>query len=124
MVGSPLRVLIVEDDDVTRQMLSTAFEEAPFETLVALDGLHALRTTIATEPEVVLLDLGLPTLDGTGYLKRWRERDAHARDVPIIVMSGLPYGRQMADELGAVKFFRKPFDVDEVIEAVRACAHR
>ncbi len=111
--------MIVEDDDVIREMLSVAFTEAGFEIVAALDGLHALRTAIAMRPDVVLLDLGLPALDGSGYLARWRERDERAKKVPVIVMSGQRYGQQIADELGAVQFFLKPFDVEEVIAAIR-----
>lgn len=116
--------MIVEDDDVIREMLSAAFTDAGFEIVAALDRLHALRTAIATRPDVVLLDLGLPALDGSGYLQRWRERDERAKKVPVIVMSGLPYGQQIADEMGAVQFFLKPFDVEEVIAAIRRYSRR
>lgn len=118
------RVMLVEDDDVIREMLLTAFAEAGLEVVAALDGLHALRTAIATRPDVVLLDLGLPALDGSGYLARWRERDERAEKVPVIVMSGQPYGQQIADEMGAAQFFLKPFDVEEVIAAIRSHARR
>ena len=113
------RVLVVEDDDAVREMLVPALDETGFEIVAALDGLHALRTAIAMQPDVVLLDLGLPNLDGSGYLEQWRERDVHARKVPVIVMSGQPYGQQIADELGAVQYFAKPFDIDVLIAAIQ-----
>jgi len=69
-VGNGPRVLIVEDDDAIREMLSVAFSDAGLDIVAALDGMHALRTAVAIRPDVVLLDLGLPALDGTGYLKR------------------------------------------------------
>lgn len=118
-MGKGPRVLIVEDDDATREMLCAAFTDAGLEIVAALDGMHALRTAVAIRPDVVLLDLGLPALDGSGYLKRWRERDKRAQKVPVIVMSGMPYGQQIADEIGAVQFFAKPFDVEDVIAAIR-----
>lgn len=123
-MGNGPRVLIVEDDDAIREMLSVAFSDAGLDIVAALDGMHALRTAVAIRPDVVLLDLGLPALDGTGYLKRWRERDKSAQRVPVIVMSGAPYGQQIADEIGAVQFFAKPFDVDKVIAAIRRHARR
>ena len=123
-MGTGPRVLIVEDDDATREMLCAALNEADFDIVAALDGMHALRTTIAKRPDVVLLDLGLPALDGSGYVKRWRERDERARNVPVIVMSASEYSEQIADEIGAVQFFKKPFDVDELIKAVRRHARR
>lgn len=118
------RVLIVEDDDAVRKMLVAALEETGFEIVPALDGLHALRTAMAMQPDVVLLDLGLPSLDGSGYLEQWRARDSHARKVPVIVMSGQPYGQQIADELGAVQYFSKPFDIDKLIAAIQRHARR
>ena len=84
-MGNGPRVLIVEDDDAIREMLSVAFSDAGLDIVAALDGMHALRTAVAIRPDVVLLDLGLPALDGTGYLKRWRERDKSAQRVPVIV---------------------------------------
>lgn len=100
-------------------MLCVALGEAGIEVVAALDGLHALRTTMAIRPDVVLLDLGLPSLDGSGYLERWRERDENARTVPVIIMSAWPYGQEIADQVGAVHYFSKPFDVEEVIKAIR-----
>lgn len=123
-MGSAPRVLVVEDDDVTRRMLCAALTDAGLDIVAALDGLHALRTAIAIRPDIVLLDLGLPALDGSGYLERWHERDERAQGVPVIVMSGLPSGQQIADEMGAVQFFLKPYDVEEVIAAVRRHARR
>ena len=105
-------------------MLCVAFNEAGLKVVAALDGLHALRTAVAIRPDVVLLDLGLPALDGSGYLKRWRERDKRAQKVPVIVMSASPYGQEIADQIGAVQFFAKPFDVDLVIAAIRRYARR
>ena len=117
-------MLLVEDDDAVREMLCAALNDAGFDIVAALDGVHALRTAIARTPDVVLLDLGLPALDGSGYLKQWRERDDRAGKVPVIVMSASTYGEQIADEVGAVQYFAKPFDIEEMIKAIRRHARR
>ena len=119
-MGSRIRALVVEDDDATREMLCQALNDAGFDAVAALDGMHALRTSLAKRPQVILLDLGMPNLDGSGYLKQWRERDPGARKVPVIVMSGLGYGEQIAEQVGGVKFLSKPFDIDEAIAALEA----
>lgn len=116
------RVLIVEDDDATREMLCTVLNEAGFDIVAAVDGVHALRSTLARRPQVILLDLGLPLLDGSGFLEQWRDRDARAHHVPVIVTSGSPYSAQIAEQLGAVRFIRKPFDLDELVATIRAHA--
>lgn len=123
-MGSGTRVLLVEDDDATREMLCAALNDAEFDIIAALDGLHALRTTLAMRPEVLVLDLGLPVLDGKTYLERWRERDPAAAAVPVIVMSAMPYGREIAESLGAVAYFAKPFEVQALIDAIRRYAPR
>ena len=123
-MGTGPRVLLVEDDDAVREMLCAALNDAGFDIVAALDGVHALRTAIAKTPDVVLLDLGLPDLDGSGYLRRWRERDDRAAKVPVIVMSAFAYGEQIADEVGAVQYFAKPFDIEEMIKAIRRHARR
>jgi DNA-binding response OmpR family regulator len=123
-LGSGIRVLVVEDDDATREMLCAALDDAGFDIVAALDGLHALRTALARRPDLILLDLGLPALDGSGYLERWRRRDKSARDVPVIVVSGMKEGRAIADQLGAAQFFAKPYELGPVIEAIRRHARR
>lgn len=123
-MGSGPRVLLVEDDDATREMLCAALNDADLDIIAALDGLHALRTTLAIRPEVLVLDLGLPVLDGKTYLERWRERDPAAAAVPVIVMSALPYGREIAEAVGAVAYFPKPFDVQALVDAIRRYAPR
>ena len=123
-MGTGPRVLIVEDDDSTREMLCTVLNESNFDIVAALDGTHALRTSLAKRPDVILLDLGLPELDGSGYLRQLRERDETAGRIPVIVTSGSPYGRQIAEELGAALFFSKPFDLDELVAAITRLASR
>ncbi len=117
-------MLIVEDDDSTREMLCAVLNESNFDIVAALDGAHALRTSLARRPDVILLDLGLPELDGSGYLRQLRERDETAGRIPVIVTSGSPYGRQIAEELGAALFFSKPFDLDELVAAITRLASR
>lgn len=123
-MGTGTRVLIVEDDDATREMLCAVLNESNFDIVAALDGAHALRTSLARRPDVILLDLGLPELDGSGFLERLRARDPKARDVPVIVTSGSPYGQEIAEQLGAVMYLAKPFDIDALTEAINRFARR
>src|SRR2546428_640052 len=74
MPESPPRVLVVEDDDATRVMLTEFLSEEGFAVSSALDGAHALRAAAAGMPDLIVLDIGLPILDGTGLARQWRER--------------------------------------------------
>src|SRR3989441_3402541 len=101
MPESPPRVLVVEDDDATRVMLTEYLGEEGFAVSSALDGAHALRAAAAGMPDLIVLDIGLPVLDGTGFARQWRERPG-ADAIPIVAVSGLPYGEQMAREIDEV----------------------
>jgi len=121
MPESPPRVLVVEDDDATRVMLTEFLSEEGFAVSSALDGAHALRAAAAGMPDLIVLDIGLPILDGTGFARQWRERPG-ADAIPIIAVSGLPYGEQMAREIGAIAFYRKPLDLPAFAQVLREIA--
>ena len=118
-----VRVLVVEDDPLTRKMLATFLTEEGFMVATAHDGAHALRVAAASAPDVIVLDIGLPVLDGSGFALRWRQRPG-AQHVPIIAISALAYGDELAREIGVVSFHPKPFDLDLLVTDVRRVAER
>jgi two-component system, OmpR family, KDP operon response regulator KdpE len=122
-VGDALRALIVEDDASTRGMLVEFLREEGFETFGAHDGAHAVRAAGARQPDVIVLDMGLPVLDASGFVEQWRTRSG-APDVPIVGISALPHGEVLARELGAAAFFPKPIDLDAFLASVRGLAAR
>lgn len=109
--------MVVEDDTPTRQMLTEFLKDEGFDVAVAQDGEHALRVAAAGHPDVIVLDIGLPVLDGSGFVTRWRERGGAA--VPIVVMSGEPYGSAVADQIGAVAFYKKPIELSAFAQVLR-----
>ena len=114
---------MVEDDATTRQMLVQVLSDDGFETFGAHDGAHALRAASARRPDVIVLDMGLPVLDGSGFVDQWRKH-AGALGVPIVSISGLRHGETMAREVDAAAFFAKPIDLDRFLETVRGLASR
>jgi two-component system KDP operon response regulator KdpE len=112
-----LRVLVVDDDAAIRELLEDALHEAGYETILALDGQHALRLALVSHPDVVVLDLGLPIMSGPEFVANWRE---HSGDncAPIVVMSGYPDVMAQAQRLGARAAFAKPFDIEALVAAV------
>src|SRR2546428_11705975 len=121
MPESPPRVLVVEDDDATRVMLTEFLSEEGFAVSSALDGAHALRAAAAGMPDLIVLDIGLPILDGTGFARQWRERPG-ADAIPIVAVSGLPHGAQTAPAIGAIAFYRKPLDLPAFAQVLREIA--
>jgi len=122
-------ILLVEDDpdDEALTLRALRRHDLADEVVVVRDGAEALaflyETTRAGDdqlPELVLLDLKLPKIDGLQVLKMLRE-DAHTRRLPVVVLSSSSEERDIAQsyELGANSYVRKPVDFAEFSEAVR-----
>lgn len=118
-----MRVLVVEDDPDIRGAITACLDEQGFDVIVAHDGEHALRLAAAARPDVILLDLGLPMVDGAEFTQRWRERVGEAT-VPILAMSGRPEGAQLARQIGAADFRPKPLDLAEIATLLRALGEK
>ncbi len=110
-------VLIVEDDDETRSALARALAGRGYRIDQAPDGATALRRWEAQRPDVVLLDLGLPDMDGLRVIDRIR----HDASTPIVILSGRYEEREKvtALERGADDYVTKPFGIDELSARLR-----
>jgi two-component system KDP operon response regulator KdpE len=119
--GGPT-VLIVEDDDETRRALARELARRGYRVDEAHDARSALERWDARRPDVVLLDLGLPDLDGTHVITRIR-RDA---STPIVILSGRYDEREKVDALdrGADDYVTKPFGVEELNARLRVALRR
>jgi DNA-binding response OmpR family regulator len=115
-------VLLVEDETSIADPFATALERSGFRTTVARTGAEALALANAVDPDVVLLDLALPDLDGRDVCRVLRRDSA----VPIIMItaSGTVTDRVVGLELGADDYVVKPFSITEVIARIRAVLRR
>ncbi|WP_442773014.1 response regulator transcription factor [Paenirhodobacter enshiensis] len=116
--SSRARILIVDDEPQIRRFLTHAFEAAGYEPLHAGSGAEALAQCAAQAPDLVILDLGLPDMDGKAVLEALH-RDG---DVPVIVLSARDSEMEkiMALDLGASDFVTKPFGIGELLARIRA----
>ncbi len=116
------RVLVVDDDVRLQRTLSIALRAHGNEVVTAGDGRTAVQSVLEDAPDVVILDLGLPDLDGTEVLRRIRA----ASVVPVIVLSARhePDDKIEALDLGADDYVTKPFGVEELLARVRAAVRR
>ena len=105
-------VLIVDDDPNMLQVMQDILQTKGYRVITALDGPSALEMLQRHSPDVVLLDIMMPEMDGFSVCQRMRE----VSQVPIIVVSGLA-GRHLAVR-EPVAVFDKPIDPDEFLEAV------
>jgi two-component system chemotaxis response regulator CheY len=110
-------VLIVDDERGIRDFLCSAFQAEGYTALVAGDGEAALQVCDAYLPDVILLDLMMPRLDGLGFLHEFRRR--HGLDVcPIIIMSAVSTAVEHAEAAGVTGAVVKPFDLEDLIAMV------
>ena len=116
------KILVVDDDPHIREVLSFALGEAGFETIEAEDGARAIEAFARTKPDLVVLDIVMPELDGTDVCRRIRATSA----VPILFLSSRDdeVDRILGLELGGDDYLTKPFSPRELVARVRAVLRR
>ncbi len=112
------RVQVVDDDDLIRLALETLFLDEGFDVRAARHGLEALAQLDGWRPDVILLDLMMPHMDGWTFRAQQRQR-LDVADVPVVVLSGAHESRMRARELDAAAVLTKPFHLDEIVATVR-----
>jgi two-component system KDP operon response regulator KdpE len=115
-------VLVVDDDDATVKILALVFERAGARVIAATSGGQALRQTFEQRPDVVVLDLTMPEMDGLTVCRRLRELS----DVPIIMITAFDGIDNVTNAFaaGVDDFVAKPFDTSELLARVQACLRR
>jgi two-component system response regulator MprA len=118
----PPRVLVVEDDDAIAQVLQRSLRMEGYDVKVAVDGVSALDQAHAFLPDLVILDLGLPRLDGIEVARTLRRSD----DVPILVLTARDAVEARVEGLdsGADDYLVKPFERQELLARMRALLRR
>ncbi|MEC0093375.1 response regulator [Paenibacillus macquariensis] len=111
------KLLIVDDQNGIRILLTEVFGSEGYDTFQAANGKLALELVVNESPDLVLLDMKIPGMDGLEILKRIKELNT---DIKVIMMTA--YGEldmiKEATDLGALMHFTKPFDIDEMRVAV------
>ena len=112
------RVLIIDDDLPLRGMLAAALRRHGFQVLLAGDGAEGQRALTIHHPDVVLLDLAMPNVNGWDFLQRLRET-GHLGKTPIIVVSAhLRVDPQAVLQMGVSAILPKPFNLPELIDLI------
>ena len=121
MNNNPL-ILIVEDDNHIKNLISTTLKVNKYNYLVATSGNEAIMLTVSHKPDIILLDLGLPDMDGVEIIKNVREWS----NIPIIVISARSEDTDKIDALdyGADDYITKPFSVEELLARIRVATRR
>ncbi len=116
-----LRILLVEDNPENRDMLSRRLIRRGYQLSFAMDGAEAVRLTQEERPELVLMDLSLPVMDGWEATRRLKS-DAATQSIPIIALTAhaMVGDRERAIEAGANDYDTKPVDIERLLGKIAA----
>jgi DNA-binding response OmpR family regulator len=118
-----VKVLIVDDEDVIRSGLASALRRANFEVIEAHDGLNALEKVERHQPDIIVLDILMPVMDGREVCRRLRQNEDWT---PVIMLTQIDATGEKISSLeeGADDYLNKPFDSYELIARIRALLRR
>ena len=109
-------ILVVDDDSQVLQMLQWVLEDVGFEVQTAADGAEALTRAKRQRPALVILDLGLPLLDGSQVATELHTLNGAA--VPIVLITADGHAAWKGKQIGASAFLRKPFEITDLVQTV------
>ncbi|HEY9585517.1 MAG TPA: response regulator [Candidatus Paceibacterota bacterium] len=116
------KILIIEDELMLSDMISTRFQQDKFQTFVANNGEVGLAMASDIHPDLILLDLIMPGLNGFEVLKKLKEKNSHLESIPVVVFSNLAQNREIAEShrLGAIDFLVKAdFTPRQIVERTK-----
>ena len=115
------RILIVEDEEILSTALSEELKTAGFEVFVGKDGIEGVEKATSEKPDLILLDLVMPRLDGIGALTQMRANPA-TKDIPVVILSNLSDSGKVSDalSLGAMDFLVKSnYRIEELVGKIK-----
>jgi DNA-binding response OmpR family regulator len=111
-------VLVVDDDAALLRLLRVSLRDSGFDVRTAMNGEEALEQVGAQQPEVIVLDLEMPVMDGRAF---YREMRARGCSTPVLILSAFD-ARRAQRELNADAWMNKPFDPDELSRTINKLA--
>jgi two-component system cell cycle response regulator DivK len=119
------RILLVEDNEMNRDMLSRRLERRGYSVLCALDGQQGIDTAIREKPDLILMDMSLPVVDGWEATRRLKA-DPAVRGIPVIALTAhaMASDEQQAREAGCDDFDTKPVELARLLQKIEGLLGR
>lgn len=119
------KILLVEDNEMNRDMLSRRLERKGYQVVCAVDGQQGLKLVPTEKPDVILMDMSLPVLDGWEATRRLKA-DAATRGIPVIALTAhaMASDEQKAREAGCDDFDTKPIELPRLLAKMEALLQR
>lgn len=121
---SKLKVLVADDEPALRKLLKTNMELEGYETLEAANGAEVLEMVRRDNPDIILLDIMMPVMDGWEVLTELAANPEYSQKVILVSAKASDDAQLQGWELGADEYITKPFDLDSLLERVREVAAR
>ena len=116
------KVLVADDEYTIRDLLRTILVDEGYQVLEASDGAEALELARTEKPDVILLDIKMPGINGIQVCRQLKH-EQETRTIPVVMVTGLRHNRTEALEAGAEDFVCKPFDMEDILIRVRSVLH-
>jgi CheY-like chemotaxis protein len=115
------RILLVEDNEMNRDMLSRRLVRNGYEVLIAVDGLQGADMALSKRPDLILMDMSLPVIDGWEATRRIKANDA-TRHIPVIALTAhaMAGDREKAMEVGCDDYDTKPVEISRLLSKILA----
>lgn len=113
------KILVADDEQEIRNLLDHFLKDQGYEVVLASDGNQALKLAAEENPQVIILDIKMPGLDGLEVCKQLKENE-QTKLIPVIVITGFEDNKMEALNIGADDFVNKPFDMAEISSRVRS----
>ena len=122
MVESTKKILVIDDEDDIRMLVEVRLQRAGYDVVTAPDGLEGVRVFYSARPDLVILDIAMPVMDGWQVLERLRE----VSNVPVLMLTAAAQERDKVKGLksGADDYITKPFSREELLARVEAALRR
>lgn len=121
-----IKILLVEDEEILLTALSEELKQEGFEVVGAKDGAEGVEKAASEKPDLVLLDLVMPRLDGIGALKQMKEQD-NTKDIPVVILTNLSDYDKISDalSLGAMDYLVKAnYRLEELVVKIKTVLER
>lgn len=120
MAGEAKKILVADDEKSLVRLLRISFEIEGFHVVEAYDGEEALEKTNAEKPDIILLDILMPKMNGLSVLENLKQ-NPETSNIPIVILSAkiTQEDKKRSSELGAVQYITKPFNPIQLVKIIR-----
>ena len=124
MAENKKRILIVEDEDIIRKTYADELRDEGFDVLMAKNGAEGLEVATREKPDLILLDILMPVMDGLTMMQKLRDKDLYGKNVPIILLTNLSASEEkimksITENTPAYYLIKSNWNLSDVVEKIR-----